>query len=140
MDIDSSNFGAQLPSILKAISSSRFISLDLELSGIPSRQAGKTRDRLRDEGGKQNLQERYAETKAAAERFQILQLGLTCVEEDIERGCYVMRPYNFYLSPMIERRLKVERDFSYQSGGGRVSSLWIVLILMHDSCRVSDGP
>ena len=86
MDIDSFNFGAQLPFILTAISRSRFVSMDLELSGIPSKQATKAKDRLRDEGGKQTLQDRYAETKAAAERFQILQLGLTCVEEDIQRG------------------------------------------------------
>ena len=34
-----------------------------------------------------------------------------------------MRPYNFHLSPMVEKRLKVEREFSYQSGGENVLSL-----------------
>ena len=86
MDVEWSNFRAQLPSVLRAISQSRFVALDLELSGIPSRQPKKPRDPSRDEGGKQTLQERYEETKDAAERFQILQLGLTCVEENMDRG------------------------------------------------------
>ena len=95
MDVDCFNLRAQLPSILKAISRSRFVSLDLELSGIPSRHAKKTKDHPRDEGGKQTLQERYAETKDAAERFQILQLGLTCVEEDLGR-CRLLSPVGPY--------------------------------------------
>lgn len=32
-------------------------------------------------------------------------------------GIYTLRPYNFYLNPVIEERLDVERIFSYQSGG-----------------------
>lgn len=77
MDINGNNFRAILPKILEAISRAHFVSFDLELSGIPGRQTGR---------GKQTLQERYADTKKAAERYQILQLGLTCVEENNERG------------------------------------------------------
>ncbi|KAL9101008.1 MAG: hypothetical protein Q9163_003693 [Psora crenata] len=116
MDIDCSNFRSQLPSILQAISRSRFVSFDLELSGIPTRQHSRARNGLKDDGGKQTLQQRYTETKTAAERFQILQLGLTCVEEDHEQGLYVMRPYNFFLDPVPDRKLKIERDITYQSG------------------------
>lgn len=32
-------------------------------------------------------------------------------------GVYVVRPYNLYLSPLPDKKLNVERDFSYQSGG-----------------------
>ena len=32
-------------------------------------------------------------------------------------GVYVARPYNFYLNPVPDKKLNVERDFSYQSGG-----------------------
>ena len=87
MEVDCLNFRTLLPSILASISSSRFVSIDLELSGIP-RRSPKTQNRQAGAGfrGKQSLQQRYAETKAAAERFHILQLGLTCVQEDKEEG------------------------------------------------------
>ena len=77
MDVNGRDFQRQLSSILRAISTARFVAFDLELSGIPSRHVGH---------GKQTLQGRYEETKKAAERFQILQLGLTCAEEDKDRG------------------------------------------------------
>ena len=86
MEVNSLVFQSQLPSILAAISRSKFVAFDLELSGIPGRQTGQTRAPGRSEDGKQTLQERYQETKKAAERYQIIQLGLTCVEEDLERG------------------------------------------------------
>ena len=86
MDVNRYAFENQLPLILKAIADSRFVTFDFELSGIPGKQTGQARAPGRSEDGKQTLQERYEETKKAAERYQILQLGLTCVEEDLERG------------------------------------------------------
>ena len=86
MDINCDNFNSQLPLILRAVSRSRFVSFDLELSGIPSKQRSRGTNVVQYDGGRQTLQQRYTETKAAAERFQILQLGLTCVEEDLDRG------------------------------------------------------
>ena len=85
MDINSRTFQSHLSSILGAISRSHFISFDLELSGIPGKQF-KYRPTGQSEDGRQTLQQRYEETKAAAERYHVLQLGLTCVEEDRERG------------------------------------------------------
>ena len=79
------NFHSQLFSILGAISRSHFVSLDLELSGIPSKQF-KFKAKGQSGDGKQTLQQRYEEVKAAAERYHVLQLGLTCVEEDRDRG------------------------------------------------------
>ncbi|KAK4691111.1 poly(A)-specific ribonuclease, partial [Lecanoromycetidae sp. Uapishka_2] len=116
MEVNGIGFQSQLPSILGAIAQSRFVAFDLELSGIPGRQTGQARAPGRSQDGKQTLQERYEDTRKAAERYQIIQLGLTCVEENLERGVYVARPYNFFLNPVPGGRLDVERDFTYQSG------------------------
>lgn len=32
-------------------------------------------------------------------------------------GTYTLRPYNFFLNPVPDKRLDVERDFTFQSGG-----------------------
>jgi len=59
MDIDNFSFDPYLLSIIETISSSRFVALDLELSGIPSKPpAGRV---------KHSLQKRYEEIKSAAE-------------------------------------------------------------------------
>lgn len=86
MDVKGNDFRSHLRSILAAISKAHFVSFDLELSGIPGRQRGQPRAPGDAATGKRTLQERYEETKRAAERYQVLQLGLTCVEEDRERG------------------------------------------------------
>lgn len=86
MDIDCRTFQSELPLILRHISRSRFVSFDLELSGIPGKQINRPRAPGQGESGKQTLQQRYEETKRAAERYQVLQMGLTCVEEDLGRG------------------------------------------------------
>ena len=79
------DFQFQLPSILDAISTAHFVTIDLELSGIPGQQPNrfKASEALT---RKPRLQQRYEETKAAAERYQVLQFGITCVAEDITRG------------------------------------------------------
>ncbi|KAI5361993.1 Putative ribonuclease CAF1, ribonuclease H-like superfamily [Septoria linicola] len=109
MDVDKVSFYPLLVDILTDISKSHFVAIDLELSGVPTKaQWG---------DGKPTLQQRYAEIKDAAERYQILQIGLTCVEQDILTDKYILRPYNFDLSPIInEKGLDVERIFSFQSG------------------------
>ena len=85
MDVTGHTFQTQLFSILQAISRSHFVSFDLELSGIPGKQF-KSRPGGHSKDGKQTLQQRYEETKAAAAQYHVLQLGLTCVEEDRDRG------------------------------------------------------
>ena len=86
MDVTGNSFWGQLPSILEAICNAHFVSIDLELSGIPCKPRGQPRAPGELGYGKQTLQERYEDTKKAAERYQVLQLGMTCVEEDRERG------------------------------------------------------
>ena len=86
MDVTGMNFQRHLPSILGAISRAHFVSIDLEFSGIAVKQKGPSRVPGQAGSGKQTLQERYEETRKAAERYQVLQLGLTCVEEDRDQG------------------------------------------------------
>lgn len=112
MEVDKHSFYPLLLDILTDISEAHFVAFDLELSGVPSKQSGAGKGT-----GKPTLQERYFETKEAAERYQILQVGLTCVKQDVENGKYILKPYNFDLNPLVEQRgLDIERIFSFQSG------------------------
>ena len=86
MDINNSNFNSSLLSLLRAISKAHFVAIDLELSGIPSHQIHKPRIAGNRRTGKATLQERYEDTKEAAEKYQVLQVGITCVEEHKDRG------------------------------------------------------
>jgi poly(A)-specific ribonuclease len=108
MEVDRVSFPHHLLGVLTALSESHFVSLDLEFSGISSRPPNSR--------GKQTLEERYAETKAAAEKFTILQVGITCVHQDYHNDVYTVRPYNFNLSPLIDDQWNVDRIFSFQSG------------------------
>jgi len=110
MEVDRTDFPAMLPTMLKHISNAHFVAFDLELSGIPTRQ------RNAGGGGRQTLQQRYTEVKRAAETFHILQFGLTCVEQDERNEKYLLRSYNFNLSPLISDGLDVEREFTYSTG------------------------
>jgi poly(A)-specific ribonuclease len=95
MDVTALTFPESLPSILNDISNSCFVSVDYELSGVgfkPSAPQSRT----------QTVQERYVEAKAAAERYQILQVGLTTCHEDKEKG--KKRPRSLgYLANYLQR-------------------------------------
>jgi len=110
MDIDRVNFQPKLLDILEAISESTFVSIDLELSGVPVRKSGNTRS------GPHTLAQRYQEIREAAQQYQILQIGLTCVKENFQDGSYELKPFNINLSPVIEERLEIERIFAFHSG------------------------
>lgn len=111
MEVDKFSFYPLLVDILTDISEAHFVAIDLELSGVPSKQSSSGNG-----AGKPTLQQRYLETKEVAERYQILQVGLTCVTQDVEGSKYILKPYNFDLNPLIEQRgLDVERIFSFQS-------------------------
>ncbi|KAJ6118456.1 Ribonuclease CAF1 [Penicillium samsonianum] len=108
MDITAVTFPDCFPSILNDISTSCFVSVDFELSGVvfkpstPQSQA-------------QTVQERYVEAKAAAERYQILQVGLTTCHEDKENATYTLKPYNINLSPITQHEMDVNRDWTFGS-------------------------
>ncbi|KAF2197942.1 CAF1-domain-containing protein [Delitschia confertaspora ATCC 74209] len=109
MDIDAVSFPSRLIDILEAISEADFVSIDLEMSGVPSRARGDNR-------GMQTLEMRYAELKESAEKYQVLQVGVTCCKFDILKDHYILRPYNINISPLISERLDIERDFTFQNG------------------------
>jgi poly(A)-specific ribonuclease len=82
MDIQKSQFPQELVGIIRHVSESHFIAFDLEFSGIAVRRKappGGKRDKL-------TLQEMYTDLKEAAEKYQILQVGLTVVKEDKKTG------------------------------------------------------
>jgi poly(A)-specific ribonuclease len=111
MDITKTSFYPLLLDILTDISESYFVAFDLELSGVPVKQPSANR-----RVGRPSLQERYLEVKEAAEKYSILQIGLTCVREDVDTGRYISKPYNFELSPLIDvQGLDVERDFAFST-------------------------
>jgi poly(A)-specific ribonuclease len=113
MEVDATSFPHHLLGMLIAISEADFVSFDLEYSGIPNRMP----DRASPPGlGRQSLQDRYAETKTGAERYQILQVGITCTRFDYVANKYVLKPYNVNLSPLLEDRLDFERDITFQTG------------------------
>ncbi|PWY69144.1 CAF1 family ribonuclease [Aspergillus heteromorphus CBS 117.55] len=108
MDVTAQTFYHYLPGILDDLASSCFVSIDFEFSGIAN-GLGKTQSK------KSTLQERYDEVKRSADKYQILQVGLTIAIEGPERAMYTLKPYNIYLSPIIDRRLDLERNVSFQS-------------------------
>ena len=88
MDITQHNFHAKLPFVLEDIANASFVAIDLELSGIPGQQINKPRLDGQGSGGLPTLQERYADVKKAVEKYQVLQLGITCALEDGQNGAY----------------------------------------------------
>ncbi|KAH9866585.1 hypothetical protein J1614_008276 [Plenodomus biglobosus] len=112
MDVDAASFPHHLLGLFIHISEADFVSFDLELSGIPSRLP----DKPARGPGRYTLEERYAETKQGADRYQILQVGITCARFDYIANKYVLRPYNINLSPLLDERLDFEREISFQSG------------------------
>lgn len=82
MDIQKSQFPQELVGIIQHVSESHFIAFDLEFSGI----AGRRKAPPGGKRGKLTLQEMYTDLKEAAEKYQILQVGLTVVKEDKDTG------------------------------------------------------
>lgn len=107
MDVDKIAFPSRLLLILEALSECHFVSLDFEFSGVSSKPISRQ---------KQSIQERYAETKESAEKYQILQIGLTCAIQDMAKEAYILKPFNIPLSPVFDEDLDIERQFCFQSG------------------------
>ncbi len=77
MDISRIQFPSELVKIIQLIADSHFVAFDLEFSGIAGRRRGRK---------KLTLQEVYEDTKAAAKQYQVLQIGITVVHEDLATG------------------------------------------------------
>lgn len=92
MDLTSTNFAYYLPWVLNEIASSCFVAMDLEMSGIPLS--------IKQQGHKP-LQKHYEENKAAAEKYQILQIGLTICREDKESGNVICLIYILFVCELL---------------------------------------
>ncbi|KAF1961827.1 CAF1-domain-containing protein [Byssothecium circinans] len=114
MDVTAATYPHQLLGLLINISEADFVSFDLELTGIPSHLPKK--EPWKPRSGRKSLQDRYAETKEAADRYHILQVGITCGRFDYLANRYVLRPYNITLSPLLDERLDIEREVCIQTG------------------------
>ncbi|KAI2731979.1 hypothetical protein CBS147332_1118 [Penicillium roqueforti] len=108
MDITAVTFPDCLSSILNDISTSCFVSVDFELSGVAFKSSTP-------QSRPQTVQERYVEAKLAAERYQILQVGLTTCHEDKEKATYTLKPYNINLSPITQHEMDLNRDWTFGS-------------------------
>jgi poly(A)-specific ribonuclease len=89
MEITKDNFYDMQDIIIKDIENADFISFDLEMSGIGSRN--------------NNIidfpEERYLKYKNIAEKYKIIQVGI-CVFNRVEGdNQYIAKPYNFYVFP-----------------------------------------
>ncbi|EKD18361.1 uncharacterized protein L3040_006764 [Drepanopeziza brunnea f. sp. 'multigermtubi'] len=116
MEIDQAHFRPQLLSILQHIANASFVTFDLEMSGISTRPKHSTGNRTHDVG-KPSLQAQYDEMRSAAETFQVLQVGITCVEEDRDKEFYLARPFNFNLTPLSADGvdLRLDRQFTFSA-------------------------
>lgn len=85
MEVDKHTFRKQLLPLLTHISNAKFVTFDFEMSGITAKPRNAGSDRANDVG-KRTLQQQYEEMKTVAETFQVLQVGICCVEEDLDRG------------------------------------------------------
>ncbi|GFF44506.1 54S ribosomal protein L17, mitochondrial [Aspergillus udagawae] len=108
MDVTAQSFPYHLPRILDDLATCCFVSMDFEFSGIATTSSNPNR-------GSQTLQARYEEVKSSADKYQILQVGLTICHENTENASYTLKPYNINLNPIIDRRLEMERHWSMQS-------------------------
>jgi poly(A)-specific ribonuclease len=79
MDITYATFPQELIGIIQHIADSRFVAFDLEFSGVAARRSAGG-------SGKLSLQEYYQDLRSAAQIYQILQIGLTIVSEDTDKG------------------------------------------------------
>jgi len=69
ININGSNFWLNLPVVINAISTSEFVSFDLEMTGVRTRA---------DNWTESMVQHLYLQAKAAAQIFNVLQIGISC--------------------------------------------------------------
>ncbi|KAI0975987.1 CAF1-domain-containing protein [Xylaria arbuscula] len=86
------NFWSTLPDFMGALAESRWVAIDVEMSGILS--SG-------DIPLNSTAQARYRQVKEAAETFQILQVGFTFCKFDENTCHYETKTFGYYVSPLL---------------------------------------
>lgn len=70
MDVTSQNFWQTFPAVVRSLARADFVVLDLEMTGIISKEA---------KAAKLSVEDVYERARKAAQTHQIIQFGLTCV-------------------------------------------------------------
>ncbi|RYP78623.1 hypothetical protein DL770_006850 [Monosporascus sp. CRB-9-2] len=91
MEVSHSQLYGLLPCMLDLIESSRFVAIDLEMTGISFGDVGASSSLVR-------LQEAYSQAKKAAETFGIVQIGPTFIHYDEASSEYSAKAFNIRVS------------------------------------------
>ncbi|OIW33380.1 CAF1-domain-containing protein [Coniochaeta ligniaria NRRL 30616] len=91
MEITAENFWKSLPEVLEAMAAATYVSIDLEMTGIGTNRIMSS--------AKITIDVVYEQAKLAAERFQIVQFGLTCISHSQLTKAYHARTFNFLITP-----------------------------------------
>jgi poly(A)-specific ribonuclease len=98
LNVDQSNFWPMFPAIVEAIFYSESVSFDLEMTGVKTRTDGWTES---------HTQHTYQQAKAAAQIFNILQVGISCAFYDEDERSYRVGSFNFDLTAMLRGSTEV---------------------------------
>ncbi|KAK7446173.1 hypothetical protein Landi51_07671 [Colletotrichum acutatum] len=103
MEVSSENFWRQLPKILLSIAKSRYIAIDVEMTGIMDKGSENRHDNLTN-------QQTYESAKNIASKFNVFELGITCVEK-LSDGTYKTETYSFTVSPYLHTETRADETF-----------------------------
>ncbi|KAI5787357.1 CAF1 family ribonuclease-domain-containing protein [Pyronema domesticum] len=98
---------ALLREIKAEIKKADFVSIDLEFSGVSKTPSP--------HGRKHTLEERYQQSKEAASKYQVLQLGICIVRFDKKEQSFIARPFTFPVSAMTNKNWRYDREFTFQA-------------------------
>ncbi|KAF6820984.1 caf1 family ribonuclease [Colletotrichum sojae] len=124
MEITMKNFWHQLPRILISIAESKFVALDVEMTGI----SNSVSDPENNKNGQPSREDMYRNGKRIASTFNVFELGLTCVkadgggcsrpavanlvDENLSDESYKTETYSFYVSPLLLEEVKEDSAFA----------------------------
>ncbi|KAI3540531.1 hypothetical protein CSPX01_08193 [Colletotrichum filicis] len=103
MEVSSENFWRQLPKILLSIAKCRYVAIDVEMTGIMDRGS-------ENRHGNPTNQQTYESAKNIASKFNVFELGITCVEK-LSDGTYKTETYSFTVSPYLHTETRADETF-----------------------------
>ncbi|KAJ0327741.1 hypothetical protein COL5a_005714 [Colletotrichum fioriniae] len=103
MEVSSENFWRQLPKILLSIAKSRYVAIDVEMTGIMDKGSENRHDNPTN-------QQTYESAKNIASKFNVFELGITCVEKSSD-GTYKTETYSFTVSPYLHTETRADETF-----------------------------
>ncbi|KAF4783741.1 hypothetical protein HER10_EVM0013300 [Colletotrichum scovillei] len=103
MEVSSENFWRQLPKILLSIAKSRYVAIDVEMTGIMDKGSENRYDNSTN-------QQTYESAKNIASKFNVFELGITCVDK-LSDGTYKTETYSFTVSPYLHTETRADETF-----------------------------